>query len=103
MTMNGFVLVDKPVGLSSHDVTHIVRRAIGGKGGRRGLKIGHAGTLDPFATGLVMVLVGRATRLMPFVVGCDKRYEMTMLLGRTSDSDDITGTLSAATMPDSAD
>ena len=54
--MDGVLLIDKPVGITSHDVVAAVRRALGG------VKTGHAGTLDPFATGLLLVLVGRATR-----------------------------------------
>ena len=55
--MNGVLLIDKPAGMTSHDVVAAVRRALGG------VETGHAGTLDPFATGLLIVLVGRATRL----------------------------------------
>jgi tRNA pseudouridine55 synthase len=68
--MIGYLLVDKPAGMSSHSCVQVVRRTLG-IGGRRGTKAGHAGTLDPFATGLLVVLVGNATRLMPHVVGHD--------------------------------
>ncbi len=57
--MDGLLLIDKPAGMTSHDVVAAVRRALGG---RRAARVGHAGTLDPFATGLLVVLVGRATR-----------------------------------------
>ena len=90
--MNGFILVDKPVGPSSFSAVQSVRRALG-IGGRRGTRAGHAGTLDPFASGLLLVLVGRATRLMPFVVGHDKRYLVDVRFGASSDTDDREGTL----------
>ena len=67
--MNGVLLIDKPVGITSHDVVASVRRALGG------VKTGHAGTLDPFATGLLIVLVGRATRIQQQLMGLPKRYE----------------------------
>jgi tRNA pseudouridine55 synthase len=60
---DGILLIDKPAGITSHDVVAAVRRSIAGRGGgARGVKVGHAGTLDPFATGLLIVLVGRATK-----------------------------------------
>jgi len=90
--MNGFVLVDKPEGPSSHSAVQHVKRALQ-LGGRRGTRAGHAGTLDPFASGLLVVLIGRATRLMPFVVGHDKRYVVDVRFGASSDTDDATGTL----------
>ena len=64
--MLGVVLVDKPAGVTSHDVVNVARRALGEK------RIGHAGTLDPFATGLLVLLVGTATRLLPHVSGDPK-------------------------------
>lgn len=96
--MNGYVLVDKPAGPSSHAAVQQVRRALG-IGGRRGTKAGHAGTLDPFATGLLVVLLGRATRLLPFVVGHDKRYLVDVRFGASSDTDDRTGTLTPSEAP----
>jgi len=100
----GFILVDKPVGPSSHKAVQTVRFALG-VGGRRGKKAGHAGTLDPFASGLLVVLLGRATRLMPYVVGHDKRYLVGIRFGASSDTDDIAGelTLDAAPAPERAD
>lgn len=83
--MNGLLLVDKPAGVTSHDVVDRVRRAV------RTRRVGHAGTLDPFATGLLPVLVGRATRLMPFLRALDKVYEGTLRLGERTDTDDGTG------------
>lgn len=95
---DGYLLVDKPDGPSSHAAVQRVRRELG-IGGRRGTKAGHAGTLDPFASGLLVVLLGRATRLMPFVVGHDKRYLVDVRFGAGSDTDDATGTLVPADAP----
>jgi tRNA pseudouridine55 synthase len=81
------LLVDKPVGPTSFDV---VRRARWGYGGR----VGHAGTLDPFATGLLLVLMGQATRLSQLVLGLPKEYELTVQLGARSSTGDPTGTIS---------
>lgn len=86
--LNGVVLVDKPAGISSHSVVAAVRRALGGKKAER---VGHAGTLDPFATGLMVVLVGRATRTSQFAVGLDKRYETLAQLGALSTTGDPEG------------
>lgn len=82
----GFLLVDKPGGVTSHDVVADARRAFGIR------KIGHAGTLDPFATGLLVLGIGRATRLLEYLVGLDKEYEGTARLGVTTDSLDPEGT-----------
>ena len=79
------MLVDKPAGLTSHDVVQRVRRAL------RTRAAGHTGTLDPFATGLLVVLVGRATRLARFVEAQDKTYLATATLGWNTDTDDATG------------
>jgi tRNA pseudouridine55 synthase len=81
----GFLLVDKPAGLSSHDVVSIVRRA------RGGVRAGHTGTLDPFATGLLLVALGRATRLIRFVPSEPKVYDATVVFGAATDTDDATG------------
>jgi tRNA pseudouridine55 synthase len=81
----GFLLVDKPAGLSSHDVVTKVRRA---RGGIRG---GHTGTLDPFATGLLLVALGRATRLIRFVPSEPKVYRASIVFGAATDTDDATG------------
>jgi tRNA pseudouridine55 synthase len=82
---DGLLLVDKPSGVTSHDVVDVARRALGER------RIGHAGTLDPFATGLLVLLVGRATRLMPYVDGEPKVYEATIQFGAETDTDDPTG------------
>lgn len=86
--MDGVILVDKPAGPSSHDVVARVRRALG-----RGVKVGHGGTLDPFATGLLLVLVGRATRIQRFLMELPKEYETTARLGWTSTTGDPEGEL----------
>jgi tRNA pseudouridine55 synthase len=79
------VLVAKPAGPTSHDVVDIVRRALGTR------RVGHLGTLDPFAEGLLVVVVGRATRLAAFAAGWTKTYEGVIRLGVTTDTDDVTG------------
>ena len=70
---NGVLLVDKPQGITSHDVVARARRALGTR------KIGHAGTLDPMATGLLILGVGPATRLLTFIVGLGKTYELSLI------------------------
>ena len=82
----GILLWDKPAGITSHDLVEQVRR-------QTGLKTGHAGTLDPFATGLMVILLGRATRLQQYLVGLPKRYRAVARLGWTSDTGDPDGTL----------
>jgi tRNA pseudouridine55 synthase len=85
-TTDGMLLVDKPAGVTSHDVVLAARRAFGES------RIGHAGTLDPFATGLLVLLLGRATRLLPHLDGVPKEYVATISLGRETDTDDGEGT-----------
>lgn len=85
MSRDGLVLVDKPAGVTSHDVVNAARRALGER------RIGHAGTLDPFATGLLVLLVGRATRLLPYVSGDPKVYEATVRFGAETETDDLQG------------
>src|SRR5215218_7542948 len=80
------LLYDKPAGVTSHDVVAQVRR-------ERGEKTGHAGTLDPFATGLLLILLGRATRLQRFLVGLPKTYLATARLGWRSSTGDSDGEL----------
>ena len=92
---DGVVLVDKPAGVTSHDVVAGVRRRLG-----RGVKVGHAGTLDPFATGLLLVLVGRGTRVQRFVMALGKRYETVARLGWTSTTGDPEGEIAPGRMPD---
>ena len=87
--LDGILLIDKPAGFTSHDVVARVR----GRLRPNVKKVGHAGTLDPFATGLLVVLVGRATKLARFFVDLPKEYECTMRFGVTSDTGDLTGEL----------
>lgn len=82
---SGILLVDKPGGITSHDVVSRARRALHTR------KIGHAGTLDPMATGLLVLGVGPATRLLTYLVGLDKTYEATVRLGATTTTDDADG------------
>jgi len=81
----GLLVVDKPSGMTSHDVVARVRRSLGTR------KVGHAGTLDPMATGVLVLGVGRATRLLGYVSGADKTYQATIRLGQTTFSDDADG------------
>jgi tRNA pseudouridine55 synthase len=83
--MDGCFIIDKPAGLTSHDVVARVRKTVGER------RVGHTGTLDPFATGVLVVLVGRATRLAQFLSGAEKEYEAVIRLGFTTDTGDITG------------
>lgn len=83
--MLGALIVDKPAGITSHDVVARVRRLAATR------RVGHAGTLDPFATGVLVVCVGRATRLAQFLVGLDKQYLATVRLGYATDTQDLTG------------
>jgi tRNA pseudouridine55 synthase len=87
--VNGILLIDKPAGMTSHDVVALVRRTT--TGGARGVKVGHAGTLDPFATGLLIVLVGRATKAQRQLMELPKRYETVARLGATSSTGDTEG------------
>lgn len=88
MGPTGVLLVAKPAGITSHDVVAGIRREL-----PRGTKVGHAGTLDPFATGLLLVLVGRATRAQRFLMGLPKTYRAVARLGWTSDTGDRDGRL----------
>ena len=83
--MDGVLVVDKPEGLTSHDVVAAARRLLGEK------RIGHTGTLDPLATGVLPLACGRATRLVRFLSASDKDYEATILFGVTTDTLDVTG------------
>jgi len=91
---DGVLLVDKPAGVTSHDVVARIRRGLG-----KGVKVGHAGTLDPFATGLLLILVGRATRVQRFLMALPKRYETVAQLGFTSTTGDPEGEIEAGRMP----
>jgi tRNA pseudouridine55 synthase len=84
---HGFLNVDKPAGMTSRDVIDRVCRIVGSK------RVGHAGTLDPLATGVLVVAVGKATRLVEYVHAQRKTYRAGFLLGQTSDTDDVEGTI----------
>jgi tRNA pseudouridine55 synthase len=88
VTEAGVLLYPKPAGVTSHDVVARVRGDLGGR-----VKVGHAGTLDPFATGLLLVLVGRATRAQRFLMGLPKTYRVVARLGWRSDTGDRDGEL----------
>ncbi len=83
--VSGLLLVDKPAGITSHDVVDVARRAYGER------SIGHLGTLDPFATGLLVLLLGRATRLASFIENEPKVYDATIRFGEETDTGDPTG------------
>jgi tRNA pseudouridine55 synthase len=90
--IDGVVLYDKPAGVTSHDVVAGIRRTLGGRTRGPGrLRVGHAGTLDPFATGLLLVLVGRATRVQRFLMALPKAYEATARFGAISTTGDPEG------------
>jgi len=89
--MDGALLVDKPAGPTSHDVSSAARRALRAASGERKLRVGHAGTLDPFATGLLVVLAGRATRVQRYVMELPKTYEVVARFGARSTTGDLHG------------
>jgi tRNA pseudouridine55 synthase len=83
--VDGVLVLLKPGGMTSHDVVATMRRALGTR------RVGHAGTLDPMATGVLVLGVGRATRLLGYLAGADKSYEATIRLGEARDTDDAAG------------
>jgi tRNA pseudouridine55 synthase len=83
--MNGLLVVNKPAGMTSHDVVDAVRLMAGTR------RVGHAGTLDPMATGVLVVVIGAATRLVQFIDGCDKTYRAVLRLGETTTTYDADG------------
>jgi len=85
MTQHGFLVVDKQPGMTSHDVVAIARRALGTK------KVGHAGTLDPMATGVLVLGFNNGTRLLQYITAGDKSYQATIVLGATTLTDDVEG------------
>src|SRR4030095_12884823 len=87
--MDGVLVVDKPEGLTSHDVVAAARRLLHER------RIGHTGTLDPLATGVLPLACGRATRLVRFFMSSEKDYEATVRFGISTDTYDITGTVTA--------
>ncbi len=84
-SVDGLLIIDKPAGITSHDVVARVRKIIGER------RVGHTGTLDPFATGVLVVMIGRATRLAQFLSGAEKEYEGVIRLGYATDTGDATG------------
>jgi tRNA pseudouridine55 synthase len=87
----GLIVIDKPGGMTSHDVVSRVRRLAHTR------RVGHGGTLDPMATGVLVIGVGRATRLLTYVIGADKRYRATIRLGESTITDDAEGDVVART------
>ena len=85
--MDGILLIDKPTGITSHKVIEIIRRKLNIK------KVGHAGTLDPLATGLLVIMIGQATKLSEQLISQFKTYEVEMKLYVETDTGDITGKL----------
>ena len=85
MSLHGLLVVDKPAGMTSHDVVSVLRRV------SRQKKIGHTGTLDPAATGVLVLCFGSATRLIQYLEESDKVYEAHMILGIVTDTQDYTG------------
>jgi tRNA pseudouridine55 synthase len=85
LSLNGVLPVDKPVGPTSHDAVAVVRRSL------KTRQVGHTGTLDPFASGLLLICVGPATRLAEYLTGLPKTYVATLRLGAATDTDDLTG------------
>ena len=83
--MDGLLIVDKPAGPTSHDVVSRMRRLL------REKRIGHCGTLDPAATGVLLLVIGSATRLAKFLSACDKSYEAVVRLGFSTDTADAEG------------
>lgn len=82
---SGILYIDKPAGITSHDVVDVLRKVL------KGTKIGHTGTLDPMATGLLIICIGDATKLSDYLTSQDKRYSVKMLLGVETDTYDVTG------------
>lgn len=85
--MNGFLVIDKPQGVTSFDVVRTIRRAL------KVRRVGHCGTLDPMATGVLPIAIGEATRLVEFVMAGEKIYRGTLKLGETTDTQDAEGTI----------
>ncbi len=93
--LSGILAIDKPAGMTSHDVVNRVRRATGER------RVGHAGTLDPMATGVLVVLIGPATRLASYLTGAQKSYDARILFGAETDTDDAEGRVTrTAPVPD---
>lgn len=93
----GLLVIDKPAGLTSHDIVARTRREL------KTRRVGHAGTLDPMATGVLVLGVGRATKLLPFIVGTEKEYLATIRLGASTTTDDAEGEVTEHTGAKSSD
>ncbi len=91
--MDGILIINKPQGMTSHDVVDVVRRLYGTR------KVGHAGTLDPMATGVLVALIGKATKLSGSLISSDKEYDATLTLGARSSTADAWGKLESSGMP----
>src|SRR5512144_2587794 len=91
--VSGVLVVDKPVGLTSHDVVQIIRRGTGIR------SAGHTGTLDPRASGVLVILIGPAVRLSEYVSASDKRYQATIRLGGRTDTFDAEGKVTSTNQP----
>ena len=89
MELSGVLIVNKSEGMTSHDVVNRIRRLYGTR------RVGHTGTLDPLATGVLVVLVGRAAKAAEYLTADSKEYIATLRLGITTDTEDITGTFSS--------
>jgi tRNA pseudouridine55 synthase len=87
LSLDGIIVIDKPAGWTSHDVVARMRRILGTR------RIGHTGTLDPFATGVLVICINRATRLVQFLICDEKEYQATMRLGYATDTGDLTGNM----------
>jgi tRNA pseudouridine55 synthase len=92
--MNGIIVVDKPGGMTSHDVVDSIRRIVGIR------RVGHAGTLDPHATGILIMLLGKATKVSRFLMGLEKEYVFTIQLGLETDTLDCWGKTVGTSSPD---
>ena len=91
--MDGILVVDKPQGCTSHDVVDFIRKKFGLK------KVGHAGTLDPMATGVLVILIGKCTKSSNSFLSADKEYDATLMLGATSDTGDAWGRVEKSGIP----
>ena len=99
--MQGILLVDKPIGWTSFDVVAKIRGVVNAQAKQQGMprvKVGHAGTLDPLATGLLIIAIGKATKQIDHLIKHDKSYEVTMTLGARSTTDDQEGELEQVTV-----
>ena len=83
--MNGIIVIDKPQGKTSHDIVNIMRKKFATR------RVGHTGTLDPLATGVLPICIGNATRAADMLSASDKKYRATMMLGKRTDTLDIDG------------